>query len=56
MNHIDRLEEAQIAYSLCDLIEQLKVLLRQRYEEEFKEISTRIIEEMDKILDRHFSS
>ncbi len=56
MDHIERLEEAQIAFTLCDLIEQLKVLIRQRYEDEFQEINSQIIAEMDELLDKSFSS
>lgn len=53
---MDRLEEAQIAFTICELIEHLKLLLEQRYFNEFKEINSEVIADLKKQLDQLFSS
>jgi len=53
---MDRFEEAQIAYTICELIGQISALIRQHYAEEFEEISCEIIASMDELLERYFSS
>ncbi len=51
---MDRFVQAQIAYTICELISQVSVLLRQYYSKEFEEINDDIIASMDEHLKRYF--
>ncbi len=53
---MDRREEAQIAFTTCELIEQIRILLEQRYFNEFREINSGVMADMNKQLDLLFSS
>ena len=53
---MDQLEEAQIAFTICELIEQVRILLEQRYFNEFREINNGVTADMNKQLDQLFSS
>ncbi len=51
---MDRFVQAQIAYTICELISQVSVLLKQYYSKEFEEINDDIIASMDEHLKRYF--
>ena len=53
---MDRLEQAQIAYTIRELIDHLSLLLEQQYFNEFEEINNRVIAEVNDNIDRFFSS
>ena len=53
---MDRLEQAQIAYTIRELIDHLSLLLEQQYLKEFEEIDNGVISEVDENLNRFFST